>query len=100
MGKRGLTLTCMSLAGICTVGWLSFTTADAAGESENVVINANRPGFTRDLARCAVSVSQAGYNTVADIMAAGCRAVVAPQWNEKETEQLRRAELLAKPSGS
>ena len=47
------------------------------------------------LAHAELSVSLAGYNTVADIMAAGCRAVIAPQWNEKETEQLRRAELLA-----
>tara|TARA_R110000751_G_scaffold307897_1_gene434043 strand:+ start:57807 stop:58946 length:1140 start_codon:yes stop_codon:yes gene_type:complete len=47
------------------------------------------------LATARLSISLAGYNTVADIMAAGCRAIMAPQWNDKETEQLRRAELLA-----
>ncbi|MEM6462899.1 MAG: glycosyltransferase [Pseudomonadota bacterium] len=47
------------------------------------------------LASAKLSVSLSGYNTIADIMVAGCRAIVAPQWNEKETEQRRRAELLA-----
>lgn len=55
-------------------------------------------GFVPDLYRllksASLSISLTGYNTVADIMAAECRSIVAPQWNEKETEQLRRAELL------
>lgn len=42
-----------------------------------------------------VSVSQSGYNTVADVVSAGCRAVVVPYAEEGETEQLRRAETLA-----
>ena len=54
------------------------------------------PDLYRLLKSAWLSISLTGYNTVADIMAAGCRAIVAPQWNEKETEQLRRAELLAK----
>ncbi|MEM9108149.1 MAG: glycosyltransferase, partial [Pseudomonadota bacterium] len=53
------------------------------------------PDLHRLLKSASLSISLTGYNTVADIMAAGCRAIVAPQWNEKETEQLRRAELLA-----
>lgn len=53
------------------------------------------PDLHQLLARAQLSISLAGYNTVADIMAAGCRAIIAPQWNDKETEQLRRAELLA-----
>jgi predicted glycosyltransferase len=53
------------------------------------------PDLHRTLAAAQLSISLAGYNTVADIMAAGCRAVIAPQWNDKETEQLRRAELLS-----
>ena len=53
------------------------------------------PDLCRLLSSARLSISLTGYNTVADIMAAGCRAIVAPQWNEKETEQLRRAELLA-----
>jgi predicted glycosyltransferase len=47
------------------------------------------------LARCAVSVSQAGYNTVVELLAAGARAVLVPFAAAGETEQTRRAELLA-----
>lgn len=42
-----------------------------------------------------LSISQAGYNTVADILVAGCRAVLVPFAAGGETEQTRRAELLA-----
>jgi predicted glycosyltransferase len=56
-------------------------------------------GFRRDfpalLARCHVSVSQAGYNTVLDILAARARSVLVPFSAERETEQLIRAEHLA-----
>ena len=44
---------------------------------------------------CRVSVSQAGYNTVLDILAARARAVLVPFAAERETEQLLRAEALA-----
>jgi predicted glycosyltransferase len=47
------------------------------------------------LRRCRVSVSQAGYNTVLDIVAARARAVLVPFAAERETEQLMRAERLA-----
>ncbi|WP_419913408.1 glycosyltransferase family protein [Hoeflea sp.] len=52
------------------------------------------PDLYRLLLTAQLSISLAGYNTVADIMAAGCRSIIAPQWNDKETEQLRRAQLL------
>ncbi|WP_136657385.1 glycosyltransferase [Nitratireductor sp. XY-223] len=52
------------------------------------------PDLFRMLLSARLSISLAGYNTVADIMAAGCRSIIAPQWNDKETEQLRRAQLL------
>ncbi len=55
--------------------------------------------FVDDLAQrlgaCTLSVSQAGYNTVADILRAGCRSVLVPFAAGGETEQTRRAELLA-----
>ena len=41
-----------------------------------------------------VSVSHAGYNTVADILYAGCGSVLYPYTGGRETEQLRRAEIL------
>jgi predicted glycosyltransferase len=43
-----------------------------------------------------VSVSQAGYNTVLDILAARARAVLVPFAAERETEQLTRAEHLSR----
>ena len=47
------------------------------------------------LARAKISVSQAGYNTVADLVTAGCRAVLVPFASGGETEQTRRASLFA-----
>jgi predicted glycosyltransferase len=47
------------------------------------------------LGRCRVSVSQAGYNTVLDILAARAAAVVVPFASGRETEQSLRAERLA-----
>lgn len=42
-----------------------------------------------------LSLSQAGYNTVADLLEApGCRAVLVPHVGDGETEQTRRAALL------
>ena len=46
------------------------------------------------LARAKISVSQAGYNTVADLVTAGCRAVLVPFASGGETEQTRRASLF------
>ena len=55
--------------------------------------------FVPDLAarmhRARISVSQAGYNTVADVLSAGCAAVLVPFAAGGETEQTRRASLLA-----
>lgn len=61
----------------------------------NVSFRRFLPDLHRTLAAARLSISLAGYNTVADLVAAGCRAIVAPQWNDKETEQLRRAQLLS-----
>jgi len=47
------------------------------------------------LARSDLSVSRAGYNTVADVFTAGCRAVFVPLCDGEETEQIRRAEILS-----
>jgi len=54
-----------------------------------------RRDFARLLAGCAVSVSQGGYNTVMDALAADARAVVVPFAGSGETEQTMRAERLA-----
>ena len=60
-----------------------------------VTVERFRADFPELLARCRVSVSQAGYNTVMDVLAAGCRAILVPFAEDGETEQTERAGLLA-----
>jgi predicted glycosyltransferase len=60
-----------------------------------VVIERFCYNFVGLLRGCRVSVSQAGYNTVLDILAAHARAVLVPFAAERETEQPIRAERLA-----
>jgi predicted glycosyltransferase len=62
---------------------------------EGVLLERYRPNFLQVLRRCRVSVSQAGYNTILDILAAGTPAVVVPFATERETEQTLRAEKFA-----
>lgn len=62
---------------------------------KDMVLRSFMPDLHRTLATAKLSISLAGYNTVADIMTAGCRAIISPQWNDKETEQLHRAQLLS-----
>ncbi|MEI4488541.1 glycosyltransferase [Frigidibacter sp. MR17.14] len=50
-----------------------------------------RPDFPALLAAARLSVSQAGYNTVCDILQARCRAVLVPFAAGGETEQTLRA---------
>ena len=69
--------------------------AAIAGLPEGVVLERYRPDFPQMLGRCRVSVSQAGYNTVLDILAARAAAVVVPFASGRETEQSLRAERLA-----
>lgn len=60
-----------------------------------VVVEPARADFPGLLARCHVSVSQAGYNTVVDLLTAGARAVLVPFAGGGEAEQTLRADLLA-----
>jgi predicted glycosyltransferase len=62
---------------------------------DGVLLERYRPDFPQILRRCRVSVSQAGYNTVLDILAAQASAVIVPFASERETEQSLRAERLA-----
>ncbi len=59
-----------------------------------VVVERNRPDFRALLSRCAVSVSQAGYNTVMDVLAAGAPALLIPFAGAGESEQPLRARRL------
>ena len=59
-----------------------------------VIVERARPDFPELLARCTLSISQAGYNTLMDILQARCRAVVVPFAAGNETEQTDRARLF------
>lgn len=66
----------------------------AAEAVDKVVIERARPDFPALLAGCAVSISQAGYNTVLDLVAARRPAIVVPFDAGNETEQTVRAEAM------
>lgn len=69
------------------------------GEFDNLVATAPgnarverfRADFVGLLSGARLSVSQAGYNTVCDVLVAGCRAVLVPFAAGGETEQTTRA---------
>jgi predicted glycosyltransferase len=62
---------------------------------EGVALDRLRPDLPRLFARCRLSVSQAGYNTVMELLAARARALVVPFAEARETEQTLRARRLA-----
>ena len=67
----------------------------AAAAAEGVIVERSRPDFRARLARCALSISQAGYNTAIEVLCAGVPAVLVPFAGSGETEQSLRARLLA-----
>ena len=85
-GRKWCVITGLGLAG----------TAQASGGRSDggLVVTAFRDDFPSLIAAAGVSVSQAGYNTVSDILRAGCRAVVSPFAGAGETEQTARAAKL------
>jgi predicted glycosyltransferase len=66
-----------------------------ASAPSSVMIERFREDFATLLRACRVSISQAGYNTVLDLLAARARAVLVPFAAGRETEQPLRAERLA-----
>ena len=58
------------------------------------IVERNRSDFQQLLRQCAVSVSQAGYNTTMDILKTGARSVMVPFSDAGEIEQTIRARLL------
>ena len=68
----------------------------AAGLPQGIALETFRPDFPGLLAGAQISVSQAGYNTVCDILRAQCRAVLIPFAEGGETEQSDRASRLEK----
>ncbi|WP_119167312.1 glycosyltransferase family protein [Algihabitans albus] len=61
---------------------------------EGVTVQRAQPDFPAWLGHCALSISQGGYNTVVDILRAGCPAVVVPYQEGGQSEQRKRADLL------
>lgn len=61
---------------------------------KGIIVERNRTDFSMMLHRCAVSVSQAGYNTAVDILKSGARAVMVPFAEAGEVEQTIRAAKL------
>jgi predicted glycosyltransferase len=64
-------------------------------EAPGVTIETLRPDFRRLLSGCALSISQAGYNTVMDLLTCGPRSIVVPFSAHGQSEQAKRADLLA-----
>ncbi len=67
-----------------------------AGAPAHASVERARPDFRALLAQAALAVSQAGYNTVMDLVAARTPAILVPFEAGRETEQRQRAELLAR----
>ena len=63
---------------------------------DNTVVERNRSDFFSLLQHCTLSISQAGYNTVMDILRAKTRAVVVPFSDAGEVEQAIRSDQLAR----
>jgi predicted glycosyltransferase len=82
----------------CIITGPQFPIADrktlAAGLPPGVRLETFRSDFASLLAAARLSISQAGYNTVCDILGARCRAVLIPFAEGGETEQMERARRL------
>jgi predicted glycosyltransferase len=63
--------------------------------SRGVILEPARPDFTELLAQARLSISQAGYNTIMDVLATRVPAILVPFSATQQTEQALRAELLA-----
>ena len=61
-----------------------------------VTVERSRPDFPDLLSTAELSISQAGYNTVMEVLQAACPAVVVPFAAGDEGEQRLRANLLAR----
>ena len=68
----------------------------SSGAGDGLVVERARADFPSLLARARCSVSQAGYNTVLDVLRAGVPSVLVPFAQIKETEQAQRAEALVR----
>jgi len=61
----------------------------------DVTVERYRKDYALLLAHCEMSISHCGYNTVIDVLRAGCRSVMVPYSVGGESEQTMRATSLA-----
>jgi predicted glycosyltransferase len=65
------------------------------GEHDGITFVRSIPNLSRRIAGAALSVSQAGYNTVVETLSGQTPAVLVPFETEREREQVTRAQYLA-----
>lgn len=65
-----------------------------AASDDGIIVERARPDFPEMLSRARLSISQAGYNTTTDVLAARVPAVFAPMAEADQTEQILRVKLL------
>jgi predicted glycosyltransferase len=88
------------LSRMAEASWLVLTGPNGLGSNgmaavPGVTLRAFEPDLPARLRQAKLSISQAGYNTVADLLSGpDCRAVLVPYAAAGETEQRRRAALL------
>ena len=99
----GTALAARPLTSLADAPWRLVTGPNLAASAFREVVATAPPGVTVERYRpdlpalfrhCVLSISQAGYNTVLDLIAARARAVVVPFAQGRETEQQQRAERL------
>jgi predicted glycosyltransferase len=82
----------------CMISGPNLPEADFVALGLNAPRNALLVRFRKDfpslLKRAELSISQAGYNTVGDLLVTGCRSILVPFTAGGETEQSVRAERL------
>ena len=82
----------------CLIGGPNMPGADfdrlRSGLRAGVELHRFRTDFARLLGAARLSVSQAGYNTVCDVLGAGCACLLVPYAEGGETEQGVRAQRL------
>ncbi len=66
----------------------------ALGAGDGIIVEPARADFPALLGRAALSISQAGYNTVVETLRFADRAVLVPFATERESEQTDRARAL------
>jgi predicted glycosyltransferase len=67
----------------------------AQARNTGIAVESFRSDFPRLLQSCLLSISQGGYNTVMELIAARCPAVIVPFAEGGESEQNLRGRLLA-----